>query len=587
MVGNEWALVDVETSGLRSARDRVLSLAVVTVGSDGRPGEEFSTLLDPGCDPGPVHVHGLTADRLRGAPRFENVTRRVASMLRGRVLVAHNAPFDYGFLAEEFRRASARLPVEQRLCTLALNRRLSPATTDLKLGTLAAHYGVEQRRSHDALEDVRTLAGVLRGSLLEATRLGLELPLVACPPKQSFPPRIPKTPCAFRSPGRFDGELVQGMKVVVTGETRTPREGIVERAVAAGLNVMTSVSRHTSILVTNHPGSGTVKARRAGELGVPVVDEATFLRLLERVRQGRQHGTPTRRAPREPSRPAEKPSAPAGPLEGRRVLVLGGTHPESSGARGRIVELGGAAAVNLSASVTDVLKLRGGENDRRMGRILDLHLPVHEKEWLDAPQKMEVKGVSPSVLRRGAVIDLPHGGRWTFGASWSQHASCEVDVVAFLLDGDGQVSCDDDFVFYGAAESPDGTVRLAADGPTEQAVVVDLAALPEAVRTVTVAAAIDGAVTFGELGAVEVTAGQGDGERVLAQATLDAGTTERTMLLAEVYRREGRWRLRVVGQGYDSGLDALARGLGVDVEDQEGGAATSGQAGGEGVRELV
>lgn len=68
-----------------------------------------------------------------------------------------------------------------------------------------------------------------------------------------------------------------------------------------------------------------------------------------------------------------------------------------------------------------------------------------------------------------------------------------------------------------------------------------------------VVAAIDGVVTCGELGAVEVTVGPGDGERVPVQATLEAGTTERTMLLAEVYRREGRWRLRVVGQGHDSG----------------------------------
>lgn len=130
MFRHEWALVDVETSGLRAVRDRVLSLAVVTVGRDGRPNGEFSTLLDPGCDPGPVHVHGLTAARLKGSPRFENVTGRVAEMLEGRVLVAHNAPFDYGFLFQEFMRANIRFPVEQRLCTLALNRRLSPATRD-------------------------------------------------------------------------------------------------------------------------------------------------------------------------------------------------------------------------------------------------------------------------------------------------------------------------------------------------------------------------------------------------------------------------------------------------------------------------
>ncbi|CAM5525508.1 hypothetical protein STANM337S_04088 [Streptomyces tanashiensis] len=51
-----------------------------------------------------------------------------------------------------------------------------------------------------------------------------------------------------------------------------------------------------------------------------------------------------------------------------------------------------------------------------------------------------------------------------------------------------------------------------------------------------------------------------------AQATLDAATSERTLLLAEIYRRGPRWRFRAVGQGYDHGLEILVRGYGVDVE---------------------
>jgi DNA polymerase-3 subunit epsilon len=71
----------------------------------------------------------------------------------------------------------------------------------------------------------------------------------------------------------------------------------------------------------------------------------------------------------------------------------------------------------------------------------------------------------------------------------------------------------------------------------------------------------------GELGAVELLTGPGDAEQAHVQATLDAGTTERTMLVAEIYRRGPRWRLRVVGQGHGFGLDGLARGFGVDVEE--------------------
>ncbi|GAA2810390.1 DEDDh family exonuclease [Kitasatospora sp. CM 4170] len=631
-----WALVDVETSGLRAGQHRVLSIAVITVDADGRQTREFSTLLDPGVDPGPVHVHGLTAERLRGAPAFEQVAGRIAELLDGRVMVAHNAQFDYDFLSHEFALARSWLPVSQRLCTLALNRRIDTPTEDLRLGTLAAHYGVEQRHAHDALDDTRVLAGVLRGSLVEARRLGVPLPLVACPPRRTseFRPRIPKTPCAYRNPGRPapGGPLVQGMKVAITGETATAREELVARAVAAGLNVVGSVSRHTSVLVTNTDGSGqpSAKARRAAAEGVPVLDETAFLALLADVRPGERHeaaGTAAVPAPAQvpavevaatvatevvvaeavlPAEPAAPtaaevttapdaptlPDAPSAPvavrpaarrgavrerraLTGRRVLVLGGRHVEAVAARTAVVGLGGAAAVNLSANVTDVLTLTGATGDRRMKRIEWLGLPVHDDGWLRTLEQTptaaaDERPADPAtpVLPRGGVIDLPiatDGARWTVHASWGQQTTCEVDVVAFSLDEDEQVSCDEDFVFYGAPESPDGTVRLAFDGPQEQAVAVDLGPLGGAVRKIVVAAAIDGSATFGDVGAVEITLAAGDGARPIVQATLDAATTERTLLLGEIYRRGGSWRFRAVGQGFDHGLDALARGYGVDI----------------------
>ncbi|MFC9491598.1 exonuclease domain-containing protein, partial [Streptomyces hydrogenans] len=170
---HDWALVDVETSGLVPRRDRILSVAVLTFGPDGTQTGEFSTLVNPGCDPGPVHVHGLTPERLAGAPTFDQMAERVGALLRDRVLVAHNAQFDYDFLAHEFARARLHLPVTQRLCTLALNRRVEPPTDDLSLASLAAHYGVPQTRAHDALDDTRVLAGIFRASLTEAARLDL------------------------------------------------------------------------------------------------------------------------------------------------------------------------------------------------------------------------------------------------------------------------------------------------------------------------------------------------------------------------------------------------------------------------------
>ncbi|MET7367842.1 TerD family protein [Streptomyces sp. NPDC005566] len=603
----EWAVVDVETSGLMARRDRVLSVAVVTLGPDGVQTGEFSALLNPGCDPGPVHVHGLTAERLRGAPDFAHVAEEIGAMLKDRVFVAHNAQFDYDFLAHEFARAGLRLPVTRRLCTLALNRRVDPPTEDLRLGTLAAHYGVTQLTAHDALDDSRVLAGVLRGTLRDAAQLGLPLPLVPCPPRQDpeFTPRSPKAPCAFRNPGRLatDGPLVQGMKVAVTGETTTPRQELVERSVAAGLNLMSSVSRHTSVLVTNDHASGSAKARRALAEGIPVIDELTLLRLLGDVRPGNRHeetttgatapaptpltaegAPPAPPAParaaipsaRDPHRAAVPAELPGKPLAGRRVLVLGGTHPEAVAARTRIVELGGSAAINLSASVTDVVLLADGAADRRMRRITSLEFPTHEAAWIEAPAAephhgRTGRGQARHVLPRGGVVDLPEGGvpavPWTVTATWGQRTDCEIDIVAFVVDEDEQVSFDEDFVFYGAPENPAGTVRILGDGPTEQTVSVRLGSLPPSVSRVVVAAAIDGELTFGDVGAIQITAAPGTSAAPLAQSTLDAATTERTMLLAELYRRGPLWRLRTVGQGYDYGLDALARAYGVDVAD--------------------
>ncbi|MFC7793092.1 TerD family protein [Streptomyces cinereoruber] len=601
---NDWALVDVETSGLIARRDRILSIAVLTFGPDGIQTGEYSTLLNPGCDPGPVHIHGLTAERLSGAPTFEQVAGRIGALLQDRVMVAHNAQFDYDFLAHEFARARLYLPVTQRLCTLALNRRVEPPAADLSLASLAAHYGVPQTSAHDALDDTRVLAGIFRSSLSEAARLDVPLPLVPCPPRQDpqFAPNPPKTPCAYRNPGRPapGGPLVQGMKIAITGETATSRAELVARAVAAGLNIMSSVSRHTSALVTNDAASGSAKARRAIAEGVAVIDEHTFLKLLGEVRPGTPHENQTPKKTPEAAPPATPPTTPtlapspdatvavadvpapgrpeprhsAKPFGRRRVLILGGTHEEASAARARVVELGGAAAINLSASVTDVVLFPGGELDRRMTRITALELPVHAHGWLGAPTSEPAdvpaqNGAMTDVLPRGGVIDLPAlptASHWHVGASWAQQTNCEIDVVAFVLDEDEQVSCDGDFVFYSAPESPDGATRLLCDGPTEQSIAVDLAALPPAAHRIAIAAAIDGAATFGDIGAVQITLAPDVDAPATAQATLDAATSERTLLLAEIYRRGSRWRFRAVGQGYDHGLEALVRGYGVDVE---------------------
>ncbi|MEW1912005.1 DEDDh family exonuclease [Kitasatospora sp. NPDC085895] len=296
-----FAVVDVETTGL-GRTDRVVSAGVYQLDAQGEVTGHWYTLVNPERDPGPVWIHGLTAEMLADAPTFPEIAGELAERLRGRIMVAHNALFDWNMIAREFARAGLRAPVEQRLCTMVLSRDLGLPLPNGKLSSLVAHFGVQQRQAHNALDDARVLAEAFRPSLQLAREFGVPLPLTACvavtdlgedspaPTRgtswsSSYRPSRKRPACPYPNPGRWqDGSpLVQGMRVAITGDTATERELLEDRAVEAGLHIATSVSRLTSLLVTNEPGSWSGKARKAREHGTPVVGEDAFLQLLREV----------------------------------------------------------------------------------------------------------------------------------------------------------------------------------------------------------------------------------------------------------------------------------------------------------------
>ena len=285
-----WALVDVETSGLSSRHHRVLSLAVAVLDGNGRVEAEYSSLFNPGCDPGPVHIHRLTPERLRGAPTFDIALPQLHELLADRTLVAHNAVVDHGFLVEEARRESASLPTTHRLCTVALAR-LQLDVPNVKLATLAQHWRVPQYAEHDATDDVRTLTEVFRRSLDLAATLDLQLPVVACGAStRAYPDKVTRVPCPWTDPGRYDPNtgLVQGTKVVITGPTVIPRLELARRLADAGLDVMNGLSGKTGLLVANggHPIAESSKApgRRAFQRLTRLL---CFTLLNESARAGR------------------------------------------------------------------------------------------------------------------------------------------------------------------------------------------------------------------------------------------------------------------------------------------------------------
>jgi DNA polymerase-3 subunit epsilon len=154
--------VDLETTGGHAARDRVIEAGIVLI-EDGAVVEEYATLVNPGVRIPSIiqQFTGITDAMIADAPPFEAVADAIESRIAGRLFVAHNARFDYGFLRSEFRRAGRRFraPV---LCTVRLSRALSPSERGHNLDAVMRRHGIACDVRHRALGDAKVLAEFLR-----------------------------------------------------------------------------------------------------------------------------------------------------------------------------------------------------------------------------------------------------------------------------------------------------------------------------------------------------------------------------------------------------------------------------------------
>jgi DNA polymerase III subunit epsilon len=291
-----WAVIDVETSGFRPGQARIISLAALGLDADGRVEQSVVSLLNPGVDPGPTHVHGLTTAMLEDQPQFADIVGDLVEVLRGRTLVAHNVAFDYAFLAAEAELAEAELPVDNVMCTVELARRLDLGVDNLRLETLAAHWGVIQERPHDAFDDALVLTGVLELAL----ERDIWLPVRPVTRRQWPNGRVThdelrplkvlasRMPCPFLNPGPYvrGRPLVQGMRVALAAEVRRTHEELVERILHAGLAYSDVVEGETSVVVCNDAAPEQGKGYHALQLGVPVVSDAKFMDCVGAVAGG-------------------------------------------------------------------------------------------------------------------------------------------------------------------------------------------------------------------------------------------------------------------------------------------------------------
>ncbi len=180
-------------------------------------------------------------------------------------------------------------------------------------------------------------------------------------------------------------------------------------------------------------------------------------------------------------------------------------------------------------------------------------------------------------MTKGANIDLSGlttaTGPFTVALSWiDPSGEGEADVSVLLVDADGKVGSDADFVFYNQPATADESVRLLGKAPTatgsEDRILVDLGAVRPEVQRVVIAASRYAGATFGGLDDLRLTTSDSAGEVLLTFDITDADT-ETAFIFGELYRRGDGWKFRAVGQGYESGLAGLVADFGINADDSD------------------
>ncbi len=150
-----FAIIDIETCGgkFEYRRGHVIEICILI--HDGLSVvDKFSTLINPQCYISPtfVRISGITNEMVESAPTFAQVAKKIWDMTEGKIFVAHNVGFDYGFIKEEFASFGAKFK-RDTLCTVRLSRKLIPGKKSYSLGNLCESLGIDNEARHRAEGD--------------------------------------------------------------------------------------------------------------------------------------------------------------------------------------------------------------------------------------------------------------------------------------------------------------------------------------------------------------------------------------------------------------------------------------------------
>ncbi|MFL1432302.1 MULTISPECIES: exonuclease domain-containing protein [unclassified Nocardiopsis] len=296
-MSDSWTAIDFETAN--QDRGSACAVGLVKV-RDGVIVDRHTTLIRPpaGIDFFSRHniaVHGITPDDVTGAPTWETVHARIVEFADGDALVAHNAPFDMGVIAQACARTGLASPGWDYACTLALSRRTWAELADHRLPTVSAHIGHRVTHHHRADADAEAAARIAIAAmrrhgttsladLARAAGSGLRhlAPLTAALPATPAPAPVRESPVEDRfarwqraaqaelpapSPDADPSGPLYGKVVCVSGDLESMDKPEVWRRIAeAGGTPAKNVTKKTDVLVVGgHDGAGKTSKHRQAE----------------------------------------------------------------------------------------------------------------------------------------------------------------------------------------------------------------------------------------------------------------------------------------------------------------------------------
>ena len=192
MKKQEYAIVDIETTGGNASHSRITEIAILI--HDGEKViERWETLINPEKEipPAIFALTGITNEMVSDAPIFEMISDTVFEMLSNRIFVAHNVNFDYSFIRHELEKSGIKWTAK-KLCTVRAARKIKPGLPSYSLGRLCKSLEIDLENRHRAGGDADATAILFSNLLAWDSEHEIDKMIQKTSQEQRLPPNLPR-----------------------------------------------------------------------------------------------------------------------------------------------------------------------------------------------------------------------------------------------------------------------------------------------------------------------------------------------------------------------------------------------------------